>query len=43
LQADGIVTSATATECARAWMSTTNDANEGALGEYRVANASGQT
>jgi len=35
--ADGIVTSATATECARAWMSTTNDANEGALGEYRVA------
>ena len=35
--ADGIVTTATAAECARAWMPTTNDANEGALGEYRVA------
>ena len=35
--ADGIVTTTTAAECARAWMPATNDANEGALGEYRVA------
>lgn len=35
--ADGIVTTATAAERARAWMPTTNDSNEGALGDYRVA------
>ena len=34
--ADGIVTTATAAERARAWMPTTNDVNEGALGEYQV-------
>src|SRR5882762_10976332 len=35
--ADGIVTTTTAAERARAWMPATNDANEGALGEFRVA------
>ncbi|KIM74390.1 hypothetical protein PILCRDRAFT_92576 [Piloderma croceum F 1598] len=35
--ADGIVTTATVAERAKAWMPTTNDANEGALGDFRVA------
>jgi hypothetical protein len=35
--ADGIVTTATTAECAKARMPTTNDANKDAFGEFRVA------
>jgi len=34
--ADGIVTTVTAAEHVRAWMPTTNDANEGSLGDFQV-------
>ncbi len=33
---DGIIVLSSAAEKAKAWMPTTNDANEGALGEFRV-------